>query len=621
MIRRKIGLKLTLAASLTVLLTISIFAYFNIRSHDRSLLEEVERHASEITQTVTSSTEYDMLMNEPKRIHGTIRRLGTQRSIERIRILNKMGEVIYSSDAKEIGKMIDMTAESCVRCHFIDPPLKSLGMKERTRVFRRPDAHSRTLGIITPIYNQATCRTAACHEHPQSQTVLGVLDVVMPLVAVDGELRRSRIEIVIFASSAVLLLCTIIGLLVHRWVDVPVMQLLTATRHVAGGDLNYTIDEERKDELGMLARSFNHMTRKLSEARMQLFQSDKMASLGRLAAGVAHEINNPLTGVLTYSSLLLKQTEDRPEIHEDLKIIVRETIRCRGIVTSLLDFARHSVLKKSEADVNEIIHRSISVVDRQLALNHVVLETHLGPDLPRIMIDANQIQQVFVNLLVNASDAIGQKGGTITVTSAALSLSPVGVTQIKEARCPRRHNLIDNEVRIDGKPSVRLKGRCSGDEGFVYLNPIYGQDTRRFGVSFDDGKPIQFVCPECAVSLMVEGGACPLCQAGIYAFGVPSAGFVEGCTRQSCGWQRWDHVDAAGNKEFVEVRVQDTGCGIPKEELSKIYEPFYSTKGARGTGLGLAVISGIIENHNGTINVESDVGVGTTFIVRLPVQP
>ena len=200
MIRRKIGLKLTLAASLTVLLTISIFAYFNIRSHDRSLLEEVERHASEITQTVTSSTEYDMLMDEPTRIHETIRRLGTQKSIERIRILNKMGKVIYSSDAKEIGKMIDMTAESCVRCHFIDPPRKSLGMKERTRVFRRPDAHSRTLGIITPIYNQATCRTAACHEHPQSQTVLGVLDVVMPLVAVDDELRRSRIEIVIFAS-------------------------------------------------------------------------------------------------------------------------------------------------------------------------------------------------------------------------------------------------------------------------------------------------------------------------------------------------------------------------------------------------------------------------------------
>jgi len=621
MIRRKIGLKLTLAVSLTALLTISIFAYINIQSHGRSLLVEVERHASQISQTMTSSTEYDMLLNEPSRIHETIKRLGSQPSIERIRIMNKAGQVIYSSDAQEIGKMVDKSGESCVRCHFIDPPLKSLGMKERTRVFRRPNDQSRTLGIITPIYNQASCWTAACHAHPQSQTVLGVFDVVMPLASVDRDLGRGRMEIVIFAVSAVLLLSAIIGIFVRRWVDVPVKELLTATQHVAGGDLSYTIDEKREDELGKLARSFNHMTRKLSEARLQLFQSDKMASLGRLAAGVAHEINNPLTGVLTYSSLLLKQTADRPEIHEDLKVVVRETIRCRGIVKSLLDFARQSVPKKSAADVNEIIQRSISVVERQLSLNHVVLERIMDPGLPRTTIDANQIEQVLVNLLVNAADAIGPKGGTITVSSAALSLSPVGVTQIKQARCPKRHSLIDNEVRIDGKPSVRLKRRCGGDEGFVYLDPMYGKGAHRHGASLNGGKSIQFVCPECSVSLMVENGTCPLCREGIYSFDVPSRGIVEGCTRDGCGWQRWDDVDACGNKEFVEVRVRDTGCGIPKEELSKIYEPFYSTKGPKGTGLGLAVIWGIIDNHNGTIDVESEVGVGTTFIVRIPVKP
>ena len=621
MIRRKIGLKLTLAVGLTVLLTIGIFAYVNIHSYSRSLLVEVERHASQISQTVTSSTEYDMLLNEPARIHETIKRLGSQQSIERIRIMNKAGQVIYSSDTEEIGKTIDKSAESCVRCHFSNPPLKSLGMKERTRVFRRPNDHSRTLGIITPIYNQASCWTAACHAHPQSKTVLGVFDVVMPLAAVDSDLRRGRMEIVIFAFGAVLSLCTLIGIFVRRWVDVPVKQLLTATQHVADGDLSYRIDEQREDELGMLARSFNHMTRKLSEARMQLFQSDKMASLGRLAAGVAHEINNPLTGVLTYSSLLLKQTAGQPEIHEDLKVVVRETIRCRDIVKSLLDFARQSVPKKSAADVNEIVQRSISVVERQLSLNHVVLETHLDPDLPRTTIDANQIEQVLVNLLVNAADAIGPEGGTITVSSAALSLSPVGVTQIKQARCPKRHSLIDNEVRIDGKPSVRLKRRCGGDEWFVYLDPMYGKGAHRHGASFKGGQSIQFVCPECSVSLMVENATCPLCQAGIYSFEVPSSGIVQGCTRDGCGWQRWDAVDGSGNKEFVEVRVRDTGCGIPKEELSKIYEPFYSTKGPKGTGLGLAVVWGIVDNHNGTIDVESKVGVGTTFIVRIPVKP
>ncbi len=126
------------------------------------------------------------------------------------------------------------------------------------------------------------------------------------------------------------------------------------------------------------------MTRKLSEARMQLFQSDKMASLGRLAAGVAHEINNPLTGVLTYSSFLLKRTQDQPDIQDDLKVIVRETIRSREIVKSLLDFARQSVPKKSEADINEIIERAVSVVQNQLSLNNVELVKNLDPHLPAV---------------------------------------------------------------------------------------------------------------------------------------------------------------------------------------------------------------------------------------------
>ena len=131
----------------------------------------------------------------------------------------------------------------------------------------------------------------------------------------------------------------------------------------------------------MLARSFNHMTRKISEARLQLVQSDKLASLGRLAAGVAHEINNPLTGVLTYSSMMLKRART-PDEQEDLKIIVRETIRCRDIVKSLLDFARQTVPTKRESDINEAILRASSVVERQLSLSRVVVDEGLAAQPP-----------------------------------------------------------------------------------------------------------------------------------------------------------------------------------------------------------------------------------------------
>ncbi len=620
MIRKTVGRKLTTAVDITVLLIISVFAYVNIRSHNNNLLAEVERHAIQVSQTVKSSTEYDMLVNEPSRIHETIRRLGQEESIERIRIMNKAGEITYSSDASEIGKTVDLSTESCVRCHNVDPPLERLEMKARTRVFRRPNDGSGALGVITPIYNQPSCWTATCHAHPKSKTVLGVFDVVMPLAAVDADMRRGRIEIVIFAATAVVALSLIIGVFVRRWVSVPVEQLVAATQHVAGGDLSRTIDETRLDELGMLARSFNQMTRKLSEARLQLVQSDKMVSLGRLAAGVAHEINNPLTGVLTFSSMMLKRARAQEE-QDDLKVIVRETIRCRDIVKSLLDFARQSVPRKRETDINEVIQRAVSVVERQLSLNRVVVEQDLHANLPRPVVDANQMEQVLVNLIVNAADAIGSQGGTITLRSSAISLSPVGVVQIKQAICPKRHNLIDNEVRFDGKPSIRIKARCEDQEGFVHIDPVYGKAGHRHGFTFDERKKVQFVCPECSSSLIIEGRACPRCTAAVLTFEAPPKGLVEICTRKGCGWQRWEDIDVSSNREYIEFQVRDTGCGIAVEEIPKIYEPFHSTKGAKGTGLGLAVVWGIVDGHNGSINVESKVGVGTTFTVRIPAKP
>ncbi len=620
---QKLGFKLTVAVGVIALVTISIFAYFNSRSDNRNLLAEVERHANQLSEAVKSSTEYDMLLNQRERIHETIKRMGNQSSIQRIRIMNKGGEVIYSSDTTEIGKMVDKNAESCYMCHSAGQPIERLEMKDRTRVFRVHPDSARTLGIINPIYNTRSCAEAACHAHPRSQVVLGVLDVTLPLAEVDKDIRRGRVEVIIFAVVAIVALSLIIGLLVTRWVAMPVRALVAATRHVAGGDLNFVIPETRDDELGLLARSFNNMTRKLSEARLQLFQSDKLASLGRLAAGVAHEINNPLTGVLTYSSFLLKRTKDQPEVQEDLQVIVRETIRCREIVKSLLDFARQSVPKKSPADVNDIVERAALVAANQLSLNHVKLEKALGADVPAVTVDANQMQQVFINLFVNAADAIGPDagGGTITVSTSRLELSPVGITQIKKAQCPKRHSLINAEVRIDGKPSVRIKASSGGSEGFIYRDPMYGQARHQFGIAPEVTTATQVMCPECSTSLLVGGTACPECGSAVFAFEVPGRGMVEGCTSRLCAWQRWAALDETGVREFVEIRVRDTGCGIPVDELLRIFEPFYSTKGQKGTGLGLAVIWGIIDNHNGTIVVESEVGAGTTFIIHIPVDP
>ncbi len=616
---KKIGFKLILAVGITALLTIGIFSYFNIQSHSSSLLAEVERGANQLSETVKNGTRYDMLLNQRDRILRNINTIGQQPGIRDVRILNKSGEIIYSSHRDDIGKMVDKKAESCYACHTAGKPLERLPIKDRTRFFRINPDSSRVMGIISPIYNEQSCYEADCHAHSKSQTVLGVLDVTMSLDEVDKQIKKGEMEIVIFAISAVFALSFIIGFFVRRWVDKPVKELLNATNQVSTGNLNYTIKDRRDDEMGSLAKSFNNMTKKLSEARLQLFQSDKMASLGRLAAGVAHEINNPLTGVLTYSSFLLKRAGNNPELQEDLKVIVRETIRSREIVKSLLDFARQSVPKKNEANINEIIGHAISVVENQLSIDHIRLIRNLDSSLPAITVDSNQIQQVIINLLVNAHDAIG-KDGSITITSSKLSLSPFGITHIKKAICPKRHDLTDNEVKIDGMSSIKIKARCGGNEGFINLDPVYGKSRHQYGIDIDIKKEISFICPQCNVSLIVEGKKCPKCEAPVYNFEIPSQGIFEGCTRKGCDWQKWDAVDAGGQKVYIEIRIADTGIGISKDDLSKIFEPFFSTKGQKGTGLGLAVIWGIVDNHNGTINVYSELNKGTTFIIRLPMQ-
>jgi two-component system NtrC family sensor kinase len=620
MLRRNIGFKLTFGVVLTVLLAIGIFAGFNIQSQSRSLLSEVERHANQLSDAVKSDTEYDMLRNDRERIHESIRRIGQQESIDRVRVFNKSGEIIYSSEEPDIGTMVDKQAESCYRCHSAGEPLERLETQERTRIFQPGPDSPRLLGIINPIYNAPSCWSAACHAHPESQTVLGVLDVTIPLTEVDRNIRRSQWAAVALALAVILVLSLIVGLMVRGWIDRPVRELVAATRNVAGGNLAYRLTVTRDDELGMLANSFNNMTDKLAQARLQLFQSDKLASLGRLAAGVAHEINNPLTAVLTYSSYLMKRSQGRPETQKDLQVIVSETIRCREIVKNLLDFARQTVPKKRKADMNEIIGRAARVIENQLALGRVRLDMELDPALPGVTVDANQMQQVFINLMVNAADAIGENEGIIKVTSRVITLHSAGVVQIKAAVCRKRHELVDRKFQVDARPAVTLRFRKGEQTGLIHLNPIYGAEGHHLNdmPPLEDG--VELVCPDCSTSLIAEGERCPQCGAPIYAFEVPLKGLVQGCLREGCGWHRWEQVDANWNDEFVEVRVEDNGCGIPKAQIPHLFEPFSTTKGPKGTGLGLAVTWGIVDNHNGTITVDSEVGVGTCFVVRVPVE-
>ena len=419
--RTRIGTRLILGAGLVTAGVIGIMAVAVVRLHTAQLVSERTRSANQLSETIKGSTHFDMLENRRENLHRQIRDIGElhQEGIRKVRLFNKEGRIMFSSDAAEIGTALDTRGEACFACHAEGRPLEKLDVPARARIYRGADG-ARVLGIINPIPNEASCSTASCHAHSPKQSVLGVLDVNVSMEEADREIARSRWIMAVLAGVAILASSLILWWLNRLLVLRPVAALLEGTRRVSGGELGVTIPVTAHDELGDLAKAFNDMTHRLAETQRQLAQADKLASVGRLAAGLAHEINNPLTGVLSYASLLEKRFQHDPEARADLAVIIRETIRCRGIIRELLDFARPTPPQKRPADLNEVVRHAISVVMSQLALNRVDLKLDLAAELPSVLADENQIQQVVVNLLINAVDAINGEGGEIRVATRTM---------------------------------------------------------------------------------------------------------------------------------------------------------------------------------------------------------
>ncbi|MCB0732653.1 MAG: HAMP domain-containing protein, partial [Ignavibacteriae bacterium] len=249
----KIGMKLILIVSLTVIIIFAVFAYFSIQDQSENLITEVERHANQLSETIRHSTRFDMLANRREHVHNIINRIGEESSITNLRILNKEGEIIYSIHQDEIGEMVDKNAESCYACHAENQPLQKLSIQERTRIFRIDPDSSRTLGIINPIYNEQTCWEADCHAHSEKQTVLGVLDIAVSLSEIDKVADQSSMNMIIYTIFAILLIAIVLRLAVKNLIRKPVQNLVKATNYVAIGNLNHRIASSRRDELGQLA--------------------------------------------------------------------------------------------------------------------------------------------------------------------------------------------------------------------------------------------------------------------------------------------------------------------------------------------------------------------------------
>jgi signal transduction histidine kinase len=219
-----------------------------------------------------------------------------------------------------------------------------------------------------------------------------------------------------------LLGAVVTGMIVSRTITRPVERLVQATQRVGRGEFDIQVQVSSADEIGTLSTSFNRMAGELRarddalhHAQKQLIQSEKMAAFGQLGAGVAHEVKNPLAGILACAQLSLRKVEDGTSVHRNLSLIEKETKRCKNIVENLLRFARQERAVLETTEVGPVVDDAVAIVNHQLELNQVKVEVEKEDELPRIRASANQLQQVLINLMMNAQQAMGEKGGTVAV--------------------------------------------------------------------------------------------------------------------------------------------------------------------------------------------------------------
>jgi two-component system NtrC family sensor kinase len=441
----------TLSTKLIVLLLLvmtfvyALSTYISIQVQTSHLMDNALQNANRTSDIIKSSTHYSMMLNRKEDLYQIIQTIAAEPGIEGIRIYNKKGEITFSNQASEIGTSVDMKGEACYACHSQEKPIKSLPYENRTRIFTGAAGH-RVLGLINPIRNEADCYTAPCHAHPEFKTVLGVLDVRMSLKNIDENLAESKWHMVLSALGTVLIIGVVSAGFINRVVRRPVRKLIEGTKQVSDGNLEFRTSTDSKDELGDLAASFNKMaadlkqaydeikrwsgtleekvkqkTEELQKVQNHIILMEKMASLGQLSATVAHELNNPLEGVLTYTKLLKKKLENRRLSDAELEAMVGqltfiadETVRCGNIVKNLLLFSRTESVGFKPENINGILEKCIRLVEHHLEMHNIVLKRQFSEAVPLILCDANQLQQAFLAITMNAVEAM-PGGGTLTL--------------------------------------------------------------------------------------------------------------------------------------------------------------------------------------------------------------
>jgi two-component system NtrC family sensor kinase len=434
--------KLIIAVGTLITLGSILFGFTFMRYEERIMMDNLMSYASSTADVVKKAIYYYMLTAHREAIEQTLEVIGSGSDIRDISIFDKTGKIVYSSRKSEVGRSFDKGSATCRICHKGNgKPLTAVPEPKNWSIVANP-AGNKILKFVIPVYNESSCYTAPCHYHPKEKQILGILETNFSTAIVDAAIGQNRIGTIFFGGLFIIVISLSLCIILYKFVSKPVSLLDEGMHKLAKGELDHVIEIHSKDEMGLLANTFNTMasdikrykdnmenwTRALEEeiqkktseimkAHDQLINAEKLASLGRMAAGVAHELNSPLTGIVTFAHLMLKRIppENTQDI-EDLEVIIEQAERCSKIIKSLLGFSRKTSAEKVFVNINSLTENTISMVRNQAKFHNIKFNLNFDESIPQIPTDPNQLQQVFINLLINAADAMNERGQVTVAT-------------------------------------------------------------------------------------------------------------------------------------------------------------------------------------------------------------
>ena len=520
-----------------IITMLSVFLFVSFSLIFRSVNEEylntvIRQSGNNIGSIVEGSLYRSMLENDKSTLQYTLDIINTMKGIDEVNMYDDEDYLVYTSIPSDTNN--SHSNPNCISCHTNMKAMFAKKAKSYKIInidsdcnMNQNDNSSRHLLIKIPILNEKSCYLSSCHAHKATDEVLGSLIIKIPLEDLDAAVKKSSVEFFLLAIFATLLLVSFLIIFTSKKIKNPLNALIKASIAVANGDKNTRLEIKPNalDDMKMVSHAFNDMldnlqsannelenwsqqleykvqkkSEELGAAQNELMHVERLASLGKLSSSVAHEINNPLSGILIYTKLLYKQLSN-PELDDSkrnsmlkhLKLIENETKRCGDIVKGLLDFSRKDQDNFEPKHLHDILHETCEIMMHPIKIANIIFTTDFSAVSDLIYCSPNQIKQACIAMLVNASEAV-----------------------------------LDN-----GEIVIRTK------------NP---------------------------------------------------------------------------DADTIKMEITDNGLGISAEDLPHIFEPFFSTKqDASGIGLGLAIVHGIVQSHNGKIQVKSELGNGTTITVTFPL--